>query len=121
VHRASGKWRPAGVALAHVRELAGGASLLSLGAPMALSEAKAIAARLARAPSVEYAEPDIRVRRLAIPNEPRFLEWQWNLFSPTSTYTGSAQNQTKSATATGGANLPPAWDVTTGSLRWSSP
>jgi serine protease len=103
-----------GVALAHVRELAGGASLLSLGTPMALSDARAIAARLARAPSVEYAEPDIRVRRLAIPNEPRFLEWQWNLFSPTSTYTGSAQNQTKSATAAGGANLPPAWDFTTG-------
>jgi serine protease len=108
----------AGVALAHLRELAGGASLLSLGAPMALSEAKAVAARLARDPAVAYAEPDIRVRRLAIPNEPRFLEWQWNLFAPTSTYTGyllSAPNQTKSATATGGANLPPAWDLTTGS------
>ncbi len=50
-----------------------------------------------------------------MPNEPRFTQWQWNLFAPTSSYTGSTGASTVTATAAGGANLPPAWDLTTGS------
>ncbi len=50
--------------------------------------AKAAAARLASDPSVEYAEPDIMLKKLAIPNEPLFDRRQWNLFAPTSTFTG---------------------------------
>ena len=76
-----------------------------------------MAARLAQDPSVEYAEPNIRFRALATPNEPRFTQWQWNLFAPTTSYTGStgATTPAVTATATGGANLPLAWDYTTGS------
>ena len=105
-----------GPGVKHVRDLAGGASLMSLGAPMPLSQAKAVAARLAADPEVEYAEPDVMMKKAAVPDDPRFLEWQWNLFAPTSTYTGGflSGNATKSAVATGGANLPVAWDISKG-------
>jgi serine protease len=105
-----------GLGLKHVRDLAGGASLMSLGAPMPLSQARAVAAQMANDPDVEYAEPDVMMKKVAIPNDPRFSEWQWNLFAPTSTYSGGSLsgNATKSATATGGANLPAAWDVSKG-------
>ncbi len=80
----------AGVGMKSVRAMSGGASLLALDAPVPLSEAKNIAARLALNPAVEYAEPDIMLKKLATPNEVRFMEWQWNLFAPTSTYAGAA-------------------------------
>ena len=98
-----------------VRAMAGSASLLALDTPLPLSEATAVAARLSLDPSVEYAEPDIMLKKTATPNEARFNEWQWNLFAPTSTYTGALTGGgTKAAPASGGANLPSAWDVTTG-------
>jgi len=105
-----------GAELTHVRELAGGASLVALRAPVPLAEARNIAATLARQPGVEYAEPDVMFKRLAVPDDPRYSGWQWNLFEPTSTFTGTllSGNGSKSAVATGGANLPPAWDVTQG-------
>ncbi len=55
-------------------------------------------------------------KRLAVPNDPRYAGWQWNLFEPTTTFTGTllGGNGSKSAVATGGANLPPAWDITQG-------
>lgn len=105
-----------GAELHHVRDLAGDASLVALRGALPLSQARALAARLAADPSVEYAEPDVMMRRLAIPNEPRFFEWQWNLFAPTSLYTGAMLDSsiTKSEIATGGANLPVAWDLSGG-------
>lgn len=106
----------AGVGMKSVRALAGGASLLALDTPLPLSEANAAAARIALDPSVEYAESDIMYKKFLTPNETRFNDWQWNLFAPTATYTGVLQaGGTKSALSTGGANLPLAWDVTTGS------
>ncbi len=56
------------------------------------------------------------MKKAAVPDDPRFSEWQWNLFAPTSTYTGGflSGNATKSAVATGGANLPVAWDISKG-------
>ena len=105
----------AGAEMAHERDLAGGAALLSLRAPVTLSEAKAVAARLVRDPAVEYAEPDIMMKRAATPNEPRFIEWQWNLFAPNATYTGTATGGNKSSTAVGGTNMQLAWDLNTGS------
>lgn len=108
--------RTAGVGMKSVRAMAGSASLLALDTPLSLSEAKAAAARLARDPAVEYAEPDIMLKKLMVPGEARFDQWQWNLFAPSSTYTGELTGGgTRSASATGGANLPLAWDVTTGS------
>ena len=108
----------AGVGMKSVRAMADNTTLLALERPMLLSEAKAVAARLARDPSVEYADPDIMFKKAATPNDTRFNDWQWNLFAPTTIYTGQISGQpagtTKSAPATGGANLPLAWDVTTG-------
>jgi serine protease len=105
-----------GVELSHVRDLAGGASLVALRAPVLLTEARNIAAALARQAGVEYAEPDVMFRRLAVPTDPRYAAWQWNLFEPTATFTGTllGGSGSKSAVATGGANLPPAWDITQG-------
>ena len=105
----------AGVSLKSVRAVAGGASLLVMDTPLPLFEARAVAARLTLDSGVEYAEPDIMLKRLATPNDTRFNDFQWNLFAPTSIYTGPISGGgTKSAPATGGANLPLAWDVTTG-------
>lgn len=116
VSRMHGLSATAGVGMKSVRAMAGNGVMLALDTPLPLSEAKTVAARLALDPSVEYAEPDIMFKKVAIPNETRFNDWQWNLFAPSSTYTGAlfSGGAAKSATATGGANLPLAWDVTTG-------
>ncbi len=52
--------------------------------PMTLSEARAVAARLASDPMVEYAEPDVAMKPFAVPNETDFALKQWNLFPPAS-------------------------------------
>jgi len=105
----------AGVGMKSVRAMAGNSSLLALDTPLLLSEARAVAARLARDSLVEYAEPDIMLKKVATPNDTRFFDWQWNLFAPTSIYTGAlTSGGTKAAPATGGANLQLAWDVTIG-------
>lgn len=101
----------AGRGMKALRTTAGGAQLMQLDEAVPLSQARAMAARLSQDADVEYAEPDVQFRRLAVPNEPRFTQWQWNLFAPTSTFTANSVT----TPATGGANLPPAWDYTTGS------
>lgn len=58
--------------------------------------AQALAARIATLPGVAYAEPDAILTVSAVPTDPRWSE-QWDL-----------------TTTTGGADLPPAWDVTRG-------
>ncbi|MGZ9059082.1 MAG: hypothetical protein ACXW14_07565, partial [Burkholderiaceae bacterium] len=105
----------AGVGMKPVRAMAGNASLLALDTPLPLSEARAVAARLTHDSLVEHAEPDVMFKRVATPNDTRFNDFQWNLFAPTSTYTGTLSGGgTRSAPAAGGANLPLAWDVTIG-------
>ena len=69
----------AGVGMKSVRAMAGNAALLALDTPLPLSEARAVAARLARDSAVEYAEPDIMLKKLVTPNDTRFFDWQWNL------------------------------------------
>lgn len=109
--RAQSLAKTAGTGMKALRTTAGGAHLMQLDRAMPLSEARAMAARLAQDEAVEYAEPDVRFKALAVPTEPRFAQWQWNLFAPVSMYTSGAVT----TPATGGANLPPAWDYTTGS------
>lgn len=106
----------AGVTMRGSRPMSGGASIVALGAALPLDEARVVAARLAQDPEVEYAVPDILLRKAVVPTETRFTEWQWNLFAPTSSYTGNVQGGgTKTAVAIGASNLPLAWDLTTGS------
>ncbi len=73
-------------------------------------DSRALAARLAADPDVAYAEPDRRMRRVAVPNDPRFTTvagngpavGQWYLKAPA----GEVQSSINSVTA---------WDVHTGS------
>ncbi len=90
----------AGVALHHLRPLAGGAHLLRLPGYRPLAEAQALASALAADPSIEYAEPDAFMRRLLVPNDALYAsQWHYKEFT----------------SEIGGANLPAAWDITTGS------
>ena len=68
------------------------------------SDVAALARQVATLPGVEYAEPDTILHPSAVPNDPRFGE-QWDLSAPTVPAAGSTLV---------GANLLPAWDVTTG-------
>lgn len=98
----------AGVNLWYKRPMSGNAHVLKLAQPLPMRDLVAISARLMELDGVAYAEPD-RIKQLInrpvhtvnlIPNDPRFSE-QWHyLYTP-----GTAE----------GINLPPAWDITTGS------
>lgn len=90
----------AGVEVSYFREMSGDAHVLRLPQALPESEVAEIARKLAALPEVEYAEPDARMFPLAVPNDPRYSD-QWHYSAP---ITGSY-----------GANLPAAWDLTTGS------
>ncbi|MBL8521690.1 MAG: S8 family serine peptidase, partial [Betaproteobacteria bacterium] len=79
------------------RELATGASLLRLAEPLPVESARALAAQLARAPGVEYAEAD---------------EWAFPLRTPNDAQAGTQWHLND---AFGGVNAAAAWDITTGS------
>lgn len=87
------------VELAFVRELGDNAIVVKLGTwkePDAINE---IIDHLLSIPEVAYAEPDTIMRIQQTPNDPRFGE-QWHYAAP--------------IPGTYGANLPAAWDITTG-------
>lgn len=86
----------AGTQLRHMRRLAGGGQLMRLQKRMGESELAEIIARLQQDPEVEYAEPDLLLQPAAVPNDPMYNQ-QWHYFE-----------------ATGGLNLPSAWDTTQG-------
>lgn len=90
----------AGVALRHLRAMSGDAQVLTLPTRMSLAEVEALARKLAADPAVEYAEPDRRMFIALVPNDPLFNS-QWHHEAP--------------GVEVGGANLPAAWDITTGS------
>ncbi len=90
----------AGVKLTHIRPMSGDAHVMALPRNMNLADAWAVAKKLMANPAVEYAEPDQRKHRAMIPNDPMFVN-QWHYQSP--------------SVSAGGANLPGAWDITTGS------
>ena len=91
----------AGINLVHHRFMSGNGQVVKLPGRITLAEAESIAEKLRQNPEVEYAEPDRRMRPMLIPNDPLFSS-QWHYAAP-------------SAFA-GGANLPAAWDITTGSI-----
>ncbi|MFC4727925.1 S8 family serine peptidase [Coralloluteibacterium thermophilus] len=82
--------------LEHMRRLSVGADLVRLDRALDRDAAEALMRELASVPGVEYVEVDQLMRPLATPNDPRYAE-QWHYHEPT-----------------GGINLPPAWDITTG-------
>ena len=92
----------AGVQLRHLRPMSGNGQVFRLPGRMPLDQARAVAAKLQGRADIEYAVPDRRMFPLQVPDDPRYAE-QWNYLSPTSDG------------VPGGANLPEAWDITTGS------
>ena len=86
-----------GMSMKALRTTATGAHVLKIDRKVSLKEAEALAAELmARDASVEYAEPDRILRKMATPTDPMYTQ-QWHYFE-----------------ATGGLRLPAAWDTTTG-------
>ncbi|MBI5881869.1 MAG: S8 family peptidase [Elusimicrobia bacterium] len=86
--------------LTFFRGMSGRAHVMKLPRKMSLDEAQAVAKRLMADPDVEYAEPDIRRYPALVPTDPQYGGSQWHYYAP--------------ATEKAGANLPSAWDITTG-------
>ena len=93
----------AGTALTYVRPLAGNSHVLRLSSSRPYSEVAALAQQLAARPEVLYAEPDARIFPDLTPSDPYYAVGNWHL----------------QAKATGfyAANLPAAWDITTGTAN----
>jgi len=86
-----------GMKLSTLRTISSGAHVFKLDKRMMLKDVQALAAELmARDPSVEYAEPDTIMTALMTPTDPSYSQ-QWDYYE-----------------ATGGLNLPTAWDSSTG-------
>ena len=88
-----------GVALAYVRPMALGAHVVAFDHPVPLSEARAIARRLAGRAEVEYVQPDHRMRAQLVPND-QYLNLQTYLRDDAA-----------------GISAFSAWDVATGSAN----
>ena len=86
-----------GARLQRLRGMSGNAHVVQLSRLHSRAEAAALARQLALDPDVQYAEPDLRMVALRIPNDPSYSQ-QWHYFE-----------------ALGGINLPLAWDRTVGS------
>jgi serine protease len=86
-----------GVSATTMRTMANGAQVVRLDRRVTNSELQTFIASLAQNPNVEYVEEDRLMKRLLTPNDSRYNE-QWHYYE-----------------SAGGANLPAAWDITTGS------
>ena len=100
--RASALARGAGVALRDVRTLNARQQVLQFAEPLQGAALQEALARMRQQAGVAAVEPDVRVSRLATPNDPLYGLKQWNLMVPTTL---------RPATL----NMPGAWDRTTGS------
>ncbi|RKP49295.1 S8 family peptidase [Trinickia fusca] len=88
------------------RAMSGDAHVVGLAKPLTADEARALAGRIQAQPEVEYAEPDYRVERQIEPTDPRYgVQWGLQGGGPRGNW------------PPGGARLPAAWDITTGSTN----
>jgi serine protease len=95
---ATAKGSKTGESLSFERRLADGAALVDLGGEASKKDLTEVMDAFRADPSVASVEPDIRAYAMAVtPNDTEYTE-QWDLFE-----------------ATGGMNVPGAWDKTTGS------
>ncbi|HEU4777856.1 MAG TPA: S8 family peptidase [Telluria sp.] len=86
-----------GLTMKTLHTTATGANVVHLGKRMSVAEVAALARDLKeRDANVEYAEPDRIMKKLFVPNDPRYTE-QWQYYE-----------------TTGGLRLPQAWDISTG-------
>lgn len=86
-----------GVSLRHIRRMANGAQLLKIDNRRSANRMADVLTALQNDANVEYAEVDKKMYPLAVPNDSRYNE-QWHYYE-----------------ATGGLNLPTAWDTAQGS------
>lgn len=95
---ATAKGAETGESLSFERRLAGGAALVDLGGEASKKDLTEVMDAFRADPSVASVEPDIRAYAMAVtPNDTEYAK-QWDLFE-----------------ATGGMNVPGAWDKSTGS------
>lgn len=95
---ATAKAAETGESLSFERRLAGGGALVNLGGKASKKDLGEVLDAFRADPSVASVEPDIRAYAMAVtPNDTEYTK-QWDLFE-----------------ATGGMNVPGAWDKTTGS------
>ncbi len=94
--------REAGVAMDSDRIVGSRHHLLQLPTPQQGEALEATMRRLRLHPDVTDVEPDVRIQRKAVPNDPLYGN-QWHLQSP--------------AAFAGAINMPTAWDYTTGSAN----
>lgn len=92
----------AGARLKHFRAMSGDSQVLTLPGRMPLPAVRALIERLKKSGEIVDAEPDYRVRPALAPNDTLYAGSQWHYLDPVAS--GYA----------GAANLPSAWDVTTG-------
>lgn len=85
-----------GAGIRHIRQLATGAQLLQVDRKQPAGHMADMISALMTDANVEYAEADVRMYPLAVPDDSRYNE-QWQYFEPT-----------------GGLNLPTAWDSAQG-------
>lgn len=86
------------------RPLSGKSHLLKLDRAVSIEEARALSAKLSTNTEVESVEPDVRMQAHAfMPNDPGYsgAPSQWHFMTPIGSNAG-------------GADLPPAWDITLG-------
>ena len=95
--RVRGVGASSAVLLTHLREMSGNSHVVKLAQKLKHSDVEALARRLAADPNVLSVEPDKRVYAQRLPNDPMYAQ-QWHYYE-----------------SAGGVNLPPAWDITTGS------
>jgi len=89
----------AATSLSYQRTMSFGAHVLKFDKPRSLAEANSIADRLMSMANVEYATPNLIIHPMLEPTDTLYTNGsQWYLNDPIA-----------------GANLPPAWDITTGS------
>lgn len=95
---ATAKGAETGESLSFERRLAGGAALVDLGGETSKKDLAEVMDAFRSDPSVASVEPDIRAYAMAVAPDDTEYPKQWDLFE-----------------ATGGMNVPGAWDKTTGS------
>ena len=99
--------KSAGTGMKSLRSLAGGAHLMQLDQPMTVTEARVVAARSVAGPGRRVCRAECPLQEDGDAERAALPQWQWNLFAPTSTYTGTISGgATLAATAVGGSNLP---------------
>ena len=85
-----------GERFSHIRRTGSGAHVIRLTKRRSMNDLWSMAKTIAQDPQVAYVEPDIMLQAMFVPDDTRYNE-QWDFFE-----------------ATGGINVPGAWDITTG-------